>query len=298
MVPWWRDSRSTINGARIASPAARIWIRITNERWYYARGRGGADGRCPDARLTRVEQQLWGLEENGVLLTDLEEVGIGVRVMVNGYWGFAASPFLELDPVARLARDAVAQAKEGAKGPLRPMELGRISVVSGTWSTPVMIDPFAVTLEEKRDFIRYWKTCADRLQIPFYLSGIGSGMSFFRQQRVVATSEGSVFAQTLYESSGDITLQQHMPDLGKGSIPTIPVHGLDVTGKGWELFLENLPDQFPQLKDELDQQLRECPTCTSDPSWSLYGGVRWSDHGFAGRTRNAKSDPAGPGVGL
>ncbi|HXC24403.1 MAG TPA: TldD/PmbA family protein, partial [Gemmatimonadaceae bacterium] len=204
-----------------------------------------------DARLTRVVRHNFMLEGNGIFTHDVETVGVGVRALFNGYWGFAASPFWTSDEVVRLARDAVAQAHEYAKGASRVVDMGSMPGITGTWATPIRIDPFAIPIEEKLDHIIFWKECAHNAGLVFYLDGAASVMHFVRQERVVATSDGSLVTQTVYESGGTFILQLR----GSSQSSMIIAHGLDVAGIGWELFLDaKLPDQFPQLREELLQQ--------------------------------------------
>ena len=56
--------------------------------------------------------------------------------------------------MVQLARDAVAQATDNQLGTPRAVELGTIPTATGAWATPIEIDPFTVTIEEKLDFIR------------------------------------------------------------------------------------------------------------------------------------------------
>ena len=213
-----------------------------------------AGAQYADARVTRSVVHMYNMPINGHLFLDTEDVGLGVRVLVNGYWGFAASPFWTRDEAARLAHDAVAQAKDNARGPSRPVELGHVPVVTGEWTTPHQIDPFAIPVEEKLDAIRYWKTAAGRARLEFVQRGLFCGMTFARQERVLATSEGSLCTQTTYESGGNIDVVWPLDQSGQG--PTASVTGLAVAGTGWELFLDaHIPEQFPQLRAQAAQQL-------------------------------------------
>lgn len=205
-----------------------------------------AGAQYADARLTRITHHAYRCDSLCSFEHDEELVGIGVRILVNGYWGFAASPFWTVDDVAELVSDAVAQAQENAKGPPRVVELGHIPVATGSWSTPVKIDPFTITIEEKRDTIQYWRLCAQRAHVPFDNDGVFSMLHFVRHERVLATSDGSLTTQTTYESGGNISCVS--ATAAPGSVQ-YPVHGIGVAGKGWELFLDaNLPEQFLTMR--------------------------------------------------
>ena len=198
-----------------------------------------------DARVTRIVSHTYGMNGRSLDFDD-EVLGVGVRVLVNGYWGFAASPFWEREEVVRLAQDAVAQATDNARGTPRSVELGRIPVAMGTWSTPVRIDPFTVPVEEKVDFINYWFDCAARAGLAFTSFGIPSNMQFVRQERTVATSEGALFTQNQYESGGTIVVNLLKQEVGE------TVQRIEAAGLGWERFLDaKIPEQFFEIAQNL-----------------------------------------------
>lgn len=202
-----------------------------------------------DARFTRTTQERFNMT-GSIFGSQFDRVvGVGVRALVNGYWGFAASAEWTVDDVTRLAREAVAQAKENAKGPPRTVELGTLPVVKGRWATPITYDPFTqISLEEKFDFIEYWKYVAGQANLEFPFDGMGSLLSFTRHERVVATSEGSVVTQTLYETGGNFKVTT-INVMGSG-LP-IDIEHIDFAGKGWELFLDaKLEDQFVTGREE------------------------------------------------
>ena len=216
-----------------------------------------AGAQYADARLTRIVQHEYGC--NGAArFTDfrqgIELIGVGVRALVQGYWGFAASAVPVADEVVRLARDAVAQARTNAQGTPRTVDFGHYPVARGTWTTPIRLDPFVIPIEEKEDFILFWCHCADRGGVP--VDPNPSFLQFVRQERVVATSDGALFTQTFYETGGRIVCRLLQPD--GTAIGSQLVHGLETAGVGWELLLDaQLPEQFAsgRIRHELAQQV-------------------------------------------
>src|SRR6188472_3982995 len=114
-----------------------------------------------DVRLThtylcdpaRPDGQLHPAADYGKALwaTD-ERMHVGVRALVNGYWGFASSGIWTPDEMARLAKASVAQAKTNALGKPRSVELAPVPpVADGHWETPVKFDPFAIDPAEMYD---------------------------------------------------------------------------------------------------------------------------------------------------
>src|SRR5829696_4194519 len=78
-----------------------------------------------------------------------ENDGFGVRVVVDGAWGFAASDRLELDEADRVGALAVRIAKASSTALRRPVDLDARPPASGTFETPVEEDPFKIPLERK-----------------------------------------------------------------------------------------------------------------------------------------------------
>src|SRR4029078_2584004 len=67
----------------------------------------GAGASWADARIGRYRQNFVGTREKQLVQGgDTDSIGIGVRALVNGAWGFAASQTLTRDGVAAAAREA------------------------------------------------------------------------------------------------------------------------------------------------------------------------------------------------
>ena len=82
-------------------------------------------------------------------VNDGSSFGFGVRVIAKGQWGFAASPLVTAEEIARITREAVAVAKAnsvaaGPAGATRPHQELRRPLES-----PFEKDPFAVPVDEK-----------------------------------------------------------------------------------------------------------------------------------------------------
>src|SRR5215213_1190266 len=110
-----------------------------------------AGAQYADVRISRNRVQSINTRERRVQgLSDNETFGFGVRTLVGGAWGFAASSDLTRDEVARVARQAAAQAQANRAALVRPVVLASAPVTKeGTWRSPVKVDPFDVAIEEK-----------------------------------------------------------------------------------------------------------------------------------------------------
>jgi TldD protein len=108
----------------------------------------GAD--YADVRLVRYRSQNIGTEDRRVSsLSDTEDVGIGVRAIANGAWGFSGTCDLSPEGVQACAADAVAIARASAIVGQKPVSLVPEPPATRAFRTPYQIDPFAVPIEEK-----------------------------------------------------------------------------------------------------------------------------------------------------
>jgi TldD protein len=82
-------------------------------------------------------------------LQQSSEDGFGVRVLVKGRWGFAASRELSAQEGATIAEQAVRIATASGMAGGDPARLDDSPAEQGEYATPVAQDPFAVPLEDK-----------------------------------------------------------------------------------------------------------------------------------------------------
>jgi TldD protein len=213
---------------------------VLAQRAVEAARRAGAQ--YAEARLTHILMHSYNFMGPSVGRCK-ETVGIGIRTLVNGYWGFAATPGGDIAEVERLARTAVEQANVNARGTPRTVELSTVPPAVGQWIMPVRIDPFKVPIEEKLAMMQYWSD----LRTGCRVNRLTSSLYIVQQSQVVANSDGAHFAQTMYESGGNIYGVD--PDPRK-PISMLPVLGLTPQGKGWELFLDaDIPGQLEAMVD-------------------------------------------------
>jgi len=90
-------------------------------------------------------------------------------------------------------------ARASARVNTQPVRLAPLSGASGEYRTPVVRDPFAVSLDDKVDVLMRADTAMAGV------SGVTvreSSLEFVREERFFASSEGSRLAQTIIESGG------------------------------------------------------------------------------------------------
>ena len=168
---------------------------ITDRALDVARSRGAT---YADVRIVNLESQTL-VVRNGVTeaVTVGESAGLGVRVLADGAWGFASSSKLDLGEADKVAALAVRIAKASATVKKGDVNLGQPVVERGSYRTPVQIDPFAVSLEEKLSLLLK----AD--EIMRAIKGIvvaESSMEIQREFKTFANSEGSFIEQVLIET--------------------------------------------------------------------------------------------------
>lgn len=200
-----------------------------------------------DARLSHSE----GFFAAGASPNITEHMGFGVRAIVNGFWGFAASPVWNITEAVRLGRAAVNQAK--AHGPsktremiLAPMEKNE----SGNWTMPVKDDPFEMAYEEIVDFLNPLRNYAYRKK---NVVAVASFAQFKRFQKAYGSSLGQYTTQKLYKSNGGITLNlvNDMNSRHSGVVET-----LSHAGMGFELFRDQpIREIIDQVHEEALQSL-------------------------------------------
>ncbi|NBO46116.1 MAG: TldD/PmbA family protein [Actinobacteria bacterium] len=85
--------------------------------------------------------------------TDDTALSMGVRVIVDGCWGFAASDVVTPESASALARTAVALARVSLPLATQPVVLAPEPVHSGTWISAYEIDPFEVAESDRLEVL-------------------------------------------------------------------------------------------------------------------------------------------------
>ena len=103
-----------------------------------------------DARIGRYRRQGINTRERQVTgVNDSESYGLGVRTLIGGSWGFAATSTMTKEGVVAAAREAARLARAARSVQKRPVELAPVAAVKGTWKTPITRDPLDVPIEDK-----------------------------------------------------------------------------------------------------------------------------------------------------
>jgi TldD protein len=151
--------------------------------------------------LSRRTESLEAKNGKPETISATETEGFGVRVLVDGSWGFAASSNLGAEEMRRVASLAVAIARASARFQAKPIVLAPQEALVGTWATDVAEDPFAVPLEERMDLLvraTAELSRGDKIKVS---EGF---LQFWKTHKVFASTEGAYLEQDIVESGGGI----------------------------------------------------------------------------------------------
>jgi len=190
--------------------------------------------------------------------------GFGIRVVIKGAWGFAASINLTKKEVAEVARKAVAIAKASAKVKKKAISLNRAAAKKGKYSTPMKKNPFNIPLEEKMEILMDAERTAAK-QSPL----IKVSYAFFRskqEKKMFMSTEGAKIRQQINWCGGGImSVAIKNGDVQRRSYPS-SFRGNFATS-GYEFFKSlNLTKHAKQVAKEAVQLLKaeKCPSTTTD----------------------------------
>jgi TldD protein len=133
--------------------------------------------------------------KNGKLgnASDTESVGMNVRVIVDGAWGFAASSELGRGAVETTAAAAVAIARASARVKQEDVQIAPEKSAVAEWSTPFKIDPFSVSVEQNIDLLL---AIDAELRSVEGITLAETNLNFSREEQWFLSSEGADIHQT------------------------------------------------------------------------------------------------------
>ena len=149
-----------------------------------------------DVRIGRyLRQSITTREKRVQSVLNSESTGAGIRVIVNGTWGFAASSDLSNDGIARAARQAVAIAKANSVAQTEPVRLAPVKGVGQvSWATPIGRNAMAVPVKDKVDLLLGVNAAAMAAGANF----INSQLFIINEQKYFASTDGSYIDQDVH----------------------------------------------------------------------------------------------------
>jgi TldD protein len=209
-----------------------------------------------DVRIGRQRQNFVFTREQQIQnVVDTDTMGCGVRALVDGTWGFAATRQLTRDGVAAAAREAAAIARANRVARDRPVELLPVPVYpDASWTSPYEVDPFTISVEEKTSLLL--SANAEAMKAP-NARFVFSALFFVRDERHFASTEGSVISQTFIRSWPVLNVTAVAPDFTDFQNRNAVVAPM---GRGWEYVLaQDLVGRARQWGEEASQKLSARP---------------------------------------
>ena len=221
-----------------------------------ARGAEYADIRLVSNREQRI------VVRNGVVetMTADESVGLGIRALYDGSWGFASTRELTTAAADNAAAQAVQIARASARtnGPGRSASelLGAPIASQGSYATPIDVDPFGVSVDDKLSLLI--SADAEMARVPQVSARMGN-VVFIREHRTFANTEGALVEQTIHEAGAGI--QATAVGDGETQRRSYPQsHGRQQGCAGWEYVVAmDLPGNARRIAEEAAELL------TADP---------------------------------
>ncbi len=152
-----------------------------------------AGAQYADIRIGRNEREFLFAREDKLQALDYSvDTGFGLRVLVNGSWGFAGSTTLSSQELSRMVTLAMENAAASATIQATPISLEDIPAAQADWVMPMKTDPFAVPADEKAALLLAVNAAALKSGADF----CNACLTFLREYKLFASSRGSVITQT------------------------------------------------------------------------------------------------------
>ncbi|SEK39520.1 TldD/PmbA family protein [Parapedobacter koreensis] len=149
-----------------------------------------------DVRIGRYLNQTIATQEKRVRgLQSTESYGVGIRVIADGCWGFAATDKVDKDNIAQATALAIAIAKGNARFMTEPVRLApQKGIGEQTWATPIEKNPFEVPVGEKVELL----LAANQSALDQGANFVTSNLFMINEQKYFASTDGSYVDQDVH----------------------------------------------------------------------------------------------------
>ncbi|NSL87557.1 TldD/PmbA family protein [Chitinophaga sp. Mgbs1] len=166
-----------------------------------------------DVRIGRYLNQFVVTRETRVQnVANAESFGVGIRVIANGCWGFAATNNVTKEAIAKAAERAVAVAKANSRVVAAPVQLapqegyGQVS-----WKTPIQQNAFTIPVKDKVDLLLSVNDIALKGGANF----VNSAILAINEQKYFASTDGSYIDQDIHRLFPTFTVTKTDRNTGK-----------------------------------------------------------------------------------
>jgi TldD protein len=182
-----------------------------------------------DLRVERIRTQTIRLRDARLeALADGEDLGLAVRVVHEGTWGFAAGVVLTAAEAVRLAEEAVAVAQVSAAMNTDRVELAPEASYDGEWVSAYEVDPFAVPDAEKTALLT---ELSEQLLAADGVEHVSSSVMQVKEQKFYADTAGTRTRQQRVRVHPEFTAST--VDRATGTFESMRTLAPPV-GRGWE----------------------------------------------------------------
>ncbi|MBC5816455.1 MAG: TldD/PmbA family protein [Candidatus Eremiobacteraeota bacterium] len=232
-----------------------------------ARGAQYADIRFEVSRTERIEVR------NGIVatLSDATSRGYGVRALVDGAWGFAASSDLTEGGLDHAAARAVEIARAGAEIASRKFGSPPAIAYKDRFATPMLQDPEGIPLGVRVNLLL---EAEKLLHIDNQISVGRAWLDLWRTEKVFYSTIGSRIEQSIAQTGSGLQAMA----VGNGDMQTRTFPG-DIglyKAGGWEVIEEAKLRENAQRIAEQAVQLLTAPQCPSGEFDIILGGSQMS----------------------
>jgi TldD protein len=216
-----------------------------------------------DVRFERIHSEHIEVRNGEVAsFEDEHSVGFGVRALVDGAWGFAASARFDDASVDEVAARAVALARASARASVRRLASAPMDCYVDRFQTPCLHDPASVPIGERVALLLE----AERGLHSHASIAVGRAwLDLWRTEKEFFSTAGSQIAQTLFQSGSGLAALAIGND--DAQVRMWPGDRGLYLGGGWEVIDEaELCTHAPRIGEEAAQLLTapQCPSGTMD----------------------------------
>jgi len=153
-----------------------------------------------DARYVYTTRQSISVKDQMVeAISQNDDMGVGIRVVVDGCWGFASTSILAEDDLIKAANLAIKIAKASALTKREEVNLAGVEPFIDKYATGYKEDPFVVPIDEKLKLL-FEITKILRANKTVQLAH--ANLDFYRIKKIFASTEGALIEQDTMESGG------------------------------------------------------------------------------------------------
>jgi TldD protein len=171
-----------------------------------------------DARVVEIRQRDLSTKNGDVgTLAESESLGLGIRVIAQGAWGFASTDRLTRAGIERCAAEAVAIARASALAKRHDVVLAPEQPYVDTWQSPYVKDPFRIPVERQ---IALLLAADEEMRKVKGVTLAETSMVFRRIEQFYASTIGSAIHQVKMQSGAGIAATSYAEnEIQKRSYP-------------------------------------------------------------------------------